>query len=117
MTNKRFVLTQDHIDLLTSGRVGVDWQDCETGAPAIDPKRPYGNSDVAEDVAEILLWERTGFEDYLELTDEQRDRALQIHNQTETALEVILNAKTFEPGVYETSSPYSVDWRRLDDPA
>lgn len=30
------------------------WDDCETGAPAIDPKRPYGNSSVASDVLEIL---------------------------------------------------------------
>ena len=30
------------------------WDDCEFGAPAIDCKRPYGNSDVYNDIAKIL---------------------------------------------------------------
>jgi hypothetical protein len=33
----RFLLTTDHLILL--GRAYVRWEDCETGAPAIDPKR------------------------------------------------------------------------------
>lgn len=48
----RFELTRDHLKLLRNAYVG--WHDCETGAPRIDPKRPYGNQRVALDVAEIL---------------------------------------------------------------
>ena len=40
-----FTLTVDHITLLNN--MWVDWSDVEYGAPEIDPKRPYGNSDVA----------------------------------------------------------------------
>ena len=35
----------------------VDWNDCEYGAPTIDPKRPYGNSDVEHEIIAILGWE------------------------------------------------------------
>lgn len=44
--------TADHLTLLR--RAWWDWYDCEYGAPAIDPKRPYGNSDVDGDLAELL---------------------------------------------------------------
>jgi hypothetical protein len=44
--------TADHLTLLK--RSEWSWDDCEFGAPAMDPKRPYGNSDVENDLAEIL---------------------------------------------------------------
>lgn len=47
-----FELKEEHTKLLQHAI--IEWDDCETGAPAINPKRPYGNSSVAEDVAEIL---------------------------------------------------------------
>lgn len=50
--NVLFVLTEDHLKLLAKSY--WQWQDCETGAPEMDPKRPYGNSDVAGDIREIL---------------------------------------------------------------
>ena len=114
MRMKSFTLTEDHVKLLTSGRVGVGWQDCETGAPEIDPKRPYGNSNVAEDVAEILGWELEGDDGYEPvLSRKQREAAMAIHRSTRIALEVILSAKTFEPGVYEASA-YSSKWRQVE---
>lgn len=47
-----FTVTDDHLKLLR--RASVGWSDCEFGAPEIDPKRPYGNSNVLGDIAEIL---------------------------------------------------------------
>ncbi len=35
------------------------WDNAEFGAPAVDPKRPYGNSDVIGDIASILRYEIT----------------------------------------------------------
>ncbi len=55
MKNKEFTVTDDHLTLLQHMYIG--WQDCEYGAPEVDPKRPYGNSGVATDIAEILEWE------------------------------------------------------------
>lgn len=49
---ERFEVTENHLKLLK--RMCVDWNDCEFGAPSIDPKRPYGNSNVISDMREIL---------------------------------------------------------------
>ena len=103
---RRFELTADHIKLIR--RMNVGWQNCEAGAPEIDPKRPYGNSCMVGDVAEILGWEVDEDEG---LTDAQRERAEAIHLQTEKALQVVLTAGTFEPGVYVQDWPLN-NWRR-----
>lgn len=105
-----FELTEDHIKLLTGDRIYIRWQDCETGAPEIDPKRPYGNSDVAGDVAEILGWELE-LDEWEEMSEDQRGRALDIHHQTQYALQIILSLKTFEPGFYE-SDRWGQTWKK-----
>lgn len=56
-----FTLTEDHIKLLSRAYIG--WEDSEFGAPSIDCKRPYGNSYVEGDVAEILEWKPSKDED------------------------------------------------------
>ena len=95
-----FKLTADHIKLLRRANVG--WNDAETGAPEIDPKRPYGNSDVAGDVCEILGWRPEGCagDDDGCYTEEQRDRALALHRETETALQIILQMGEMTPGTF-----------------
>jgi hypothetical protein len=111
----RFVLTPDHVKLLRAMYVG--WQDCETGAPEIDPKRPYGNSYVAGDVAEILGWTVDGDDG---LTDDQRDKAMEIHFETAMALQVILQTGSFEPGVFvntDRMAPYGMTYTRLAEAA
>ena len=46
-------MTEDHLKLLR--RVYVAWDFGEGyGAPGINPKKPYGNSSVERDIAEIL---------------------------------------------------------------
>lgn len=105
----RFELTEQHVKLLR--RAWVDWENCETGAPAIDCKRPYGNSDVPGDVAEILGWH---IDDGGHARDESRERALELHRETQTALQVILATGSFEPGVYELAVEYRLtSWRRV----
>jgi hypothetical protein len=42
----------EHLALLKHAE--WSWNDCEFGAPSMDPKRPYGNSDVEDDLAELL---------------------------------------------------------------
>lgn len=55
---KTFEVKEEHIKLLRSAY--TSWDDCEFGAPAIDCKRSYGNSDVLGDMAEILNISLTG---------------------------------------------------------
>lgn len=109
-----FELKEGHIRLLQ--KAYWEWNDCETGAPCIDPKRPYGNSFVPSDVADIL-------DDILELErpedseKEYEDHGWQAsvmrwHHETETALEIILQLRTFEPGVYRNEGFWSHQWVR-----
>ena len=100
MAKEIFILTADHMRLLR--RAFVQWQDCETGAPEIDPKRPYGNSDVAHDVAEILGWVEDRNE---ELSEEQEDKAFALHRETEVALQILIqNAGITVPQTFVTES-------------
>jgi hypothetical protein len=95
MTEQVFTVTPTHLELLR--RMCVGWQDCETGAPEIDPKRPYGNSSVAADILEIFGEEYDREEGP---TEEQERRAMVLHRQTEVALQCCLSALSFEPGLY-----------------
>jgi hypothetical protein len=100
---KSFRLTEDHLRLLR--KAVVSWDGCEFGAPAIDCKRPYGNSDVPRDIAEIL-----GI-DWAAVEDKTHERLRALHEETETALEIVLRTGSFRPGHYVTSSAYTRDWR------
>jgi hypothetical protein len=106
----RFELTKDHIKLLKNMLVG--WSSCETGAPEINPKRPYGDSYVARSVGEILKIKPEGYEDEPDTySEEQEDMLLRLHRQTETALQIVLQMKSFKPGRFVRES--FCDWKRL----
>jgi len=101
---REFIVTEQHLKLLRHMYVG--WQDCETGAPEIDPKRPYGNSDVPGDIHEILTGERNA-----ELTREQEELYLALHRETDTVLQIVLRTGEAWPGRYVRPSEYDCDWR------
>ena len=105
---KIFILKQEHLDLLKEAY--VEWQDCETGAPCIDPKRPYGNSDVEGDIAEILGWEINP--EYEELSNSQRKKANELHKGTGIALQIVLQniGKEIRLGEYQTKTDYDNKW-------
>lgn len=103
-----FTVTEDHIKLLRRAYVG--WEDCEYGAPAIDCKRPYGNSSVEQDIAEILGWP---FDDEDGLTDEQSQQARRLHEGTRTALQIFLITGRMEVGAFAKSDTYdSRSWTK-----
>lgn len=106
----KFTITEEHIKLLRSMYVG--WQDCEYGAPEIDPKRPYGNSSVEADIHEILAGETE-----YELTREQRARYSVLHRETAAALQIFLSVGEMKPGIYETVRPFNrQEWRLVAAP-
>ncbi len=99
---EKFTITQDHIKLLQ--RMCVSWWGCEFGAPSIDCKRPYGNSDVISDICKILGW------DY-DLNDPRSDsviaHAMKIHREMETVLQIIvLRTAPLLAGDYELKRDY-----------
>ena len=50
--NKTLIVKESHLKLLKE--LNISWDGCEFGGPCVDPKRPFGNSDVYKDMAEIL---------------------------------------------------------------
>jgi hypothetical protein len=107
---KLFEVTEKHIKLLK--RAYVEWLEIESGAPAIDPKRPYGNSDVVKDVAEILglepIIDRYGEKTW---THEQGKLCEKLHRETEYALQIFLCMGEIKPGVYIQKDKYNTrEW-------
>ena len=63
MEKKRFEIKEEHLKLVR--RMVIRYDDsCEFGAPSVDPKRPYGNSDVYKDIARIIKLPKKGNYDY-----------------------------------------------------
>lgn len=103
-----FWVTTDHILLLQRMNIGfIDY--IEFGAPAVDPKRPYGSSDVYCDIAEIL-----GIlpDDGEEFSGNQRGRMDEIHNEMKTVLQILVKNLSIEEGKYECRK-YIEDWRAV----
>lgn len=126
---REFELKPIHLKLLQ--QMNVEWNDVEFGAPEIDPKRPYGNSNVLQDLAEymgIRAYDKKGLfavpvgdtiyfikgEDSANLdfeTNEDLSIALELlHKETQTALQIVLSSQSFTPGIY-VADDYSNDWR------
>lgn len=109
---ERFTLTNEHLLLIKRMNI-VFYDDAYDGAPAVDIKRPYGNSDVISDVAEIIGIEKQE-DDYGEKFWPKGtvDRCKKIHQETAKALQVCLAAQSFEAGDY-VSEDYRDNWRKV----
>lgn len=112
MADKRFTLTEEHLKLLRHAH--VTWNDCEFGAPAIDCKRPYGNSSVILDIAEIL-----GLEPFVDHEGEKHystehvTHCTRIHSGTQDALRIVIQMGVLSTGTYEHDS--QLNWKRIGD--
>lgn len=110
---KRFTLTEEHVTLLRASN--VRWYRCEAGAAGIDCKRPYGNTDVVGDMAEIFgvetVEDQWGQKVVLK---EDADRFRALHEELDTALQIVLTTGCFEPGEY-IADDYHRNWRALED--
>ena len=80
-----FEMTENHIKLLNN--FYVNWDDCEFGAPCINPKRPYGNSSGVDDVAEVLGIKKT--KDNVEGYDKDEVKEYQAQDPIEKVLATI----------------------------
>ena len=91
----------------------VDWWDCETGAPCIDPKRPYGNSYVPGDIANIINGGKASDPD-VELNEDQEETLLRLHRETEVALQIVLVTGKFEIGNYVKRNTWdATSWEKV----
>jgi hypothetical protein len=110
---KRFTVTGDHLRLLH--RAHLTWSDWEFGAPGIDPKRPYGNSDVFRDIAEILGVPDSEWTDEAEeVTPDAEWRFVRLHVETAIALQIGLATGEFRAGRYVRGNEWNDNWKRDD---
>jgi hypothetical protein len=86
------------------------------GAPGINPKKPYGNSYVERDIAEILDapdgdWEwEDGEKAYV--TSEAAERFTRLHVETMVALQIVLATGEFRLGRYRRAASWVINWQR-----
>lgn len=113
MEKKLFTVTTNHVKLLAAAK--VSWNDCEFGAPGIDPKRPYGNSTyILEDIAEII-----GMELFIDangekhMNREQKKFCETLHDEMEDTLQILLSNCGIEVGEYECEK-YRSAWRKVN---
>ena len=110
----QFTVTDQHLKLIHKMEVRYD-DECEFGAPAIDPKRPYGNSSVYHDIGEILGIEpETGDTYDPEFSDSQREEMLKLHKETAIVLKILLRSGCLDSGIYEADK-YRGNWHKCDE--
>lgn len=109
MKTETFTLTEQHIKLLR--KADIYWNMDEFGAPGINPKRPYGNSDVIGDIAEIL---GVTIDPDFGPDGATEKRLTTLHRETGTALQIVLDTGTFEPGRYEREQYGLTPWKRVE---
>ena len=126
-----FIITENHLKLLKN--MYVDWNDCEFGAPRINPKRPYGNSNVVDDIAEILNIKKTkeNVRDYdkeeaseysdkneyieeLEWNEEIYNKFNKLHKEMQIVLQICLCLGKFKTGNFVKAERYdSLSWKEI----
>ena len=119
-TYKKFTVTGDH--LLLMKELEMDWNDIEFGAPTVNPKRPYGNTDVCKDMLKILDWEisvsiNDGPGEPFDIDNDDLPETLEetleeIHKELETVLQICLSTGSFEAGTYQLGEHYK--WRKCN---
>ena len=115
---REFTVTEDHLKVLRHlCRGGLYWDPGEGfgGAPYFGCKKPYGNSNVPQDVAEIVGAPDSDWEEadgVRQLRDEAEDRYLRLHVESAIALKIALCTGEFRPGHYARSEAWIEDWTR-----
>jgi hypothetical protein len=110
-----FELKEEHIKLLQHMYFQFD-ESAYEGAPCVNFKRPFGDSDILEDMMHILDFTPSHAEDIcfceeddcenfheddeLELSESEIKYLMDIYQGTHIALKIITHLKTFETGKY-----------------
>ncbi len=112
MRKKYFTVEQTHLVLLKE--VSIDWLDIEFGAPGVCPKKPYGNSNPREQIAEII-----GLDLFIDdegeghLSQVQAAMCERYHRDLKEALEILVSNLSIEVGRYECDM-YGDKWKKCD---
>ena len=105
----KFKICEVHLKL--AQRMYVSWDGCEYGAPSIDCKLPYGNSNVTKDILEIA---GLPYNQEEEVPEHLEDYARQIHEDMGIVLQICLYLKKFETGIFELQDSYDArSWKKV----
>lgn len=115
----QFEVTERHLRLLRN--TYVRWDYVEFGAPAIDSKRPYGNSDVYGDMVELVFAEEARAahphldeqEAYQEYANARRPELDRLHAESGLALQIALTTGEFRAGHYVLGA--GIGWRWTEE--
>lgn len=102
----RFTITEDHLKLLPHLNIHFD-QWAYEGAPGVDQKRPYGNSDVYGDIYEILNGAGSHYdpetgEDLI--SEEMYDQYKKLHEEMGIVLLICAQNNGVELGEYKAAN-------------
>ena len=115
-----FVLTNEHLQLIQRLNIrshsSKDKKHFPYPVPAVDLYRPFGNSAVLYDVAEIAGIEPRGemSDDVQLLSDEQKEQLKQLIAEIPTALQICTSTLSFQTGVYTRRGEWD-DWQLIED--
>lgn len=102
MSLLKFKLKDKHLMLLKH----LTWGEVTDGVISTEGKTPFDGFDHYEDMGIILYGRPDDFDpfdgDPFVWTDEQREEMDELLNELPMAIEVVLNAQTFETGDYKT---------------
>lgn len=91
MKTTRFELTTSHLMLLEQGNYVY-----ENGSVGLDHKRPFGNSDIPQDILRILGYATDA------ISEKTESRCWAIYEQEiPIAMAVVFQSQSFAPGWYE----------------
>lgn len=110
-----FLVTPQHLAL--ARRLWVVWYDGEDwgyGAPGASRHRPYGNSGVLEDIAEIIGYRKPDLEKGERYTPEEKRYLEGLHHEMHLVLQIILHTGQMKPGVYKMPK-LGDDWAAVED--
>lgn len=99
----RVLIKPEHLTLIR--RMNWWWDDSEYGAPAVDSKRPYGNSGVLGDLRELL---GDGYSD---------DQLEELHRELEVVMQVCTSRMAFEAGEFQhpdVSDSCGGQWEKVE---
>jgi hypothetical protein len=106
MSKERFRINENHLKLLN--RLHFEWcADDYDGYPTVNSKRPYGNSDVLDDVAEIIempvMEDDDGKSHYPKGT---KAKCKQYHEEMATVLQIVSSTMQVSAGLYIKQDQY-----------
>ena len=114
MRSQVFNLTEGHVRLLRRAYISSFVSDSGHAHIGLSQKRPFGNSDIESDIAEILGEVPEGSTDECGLSEEMRVRMMRVLiTEVPIALQVVLSSGSFEPGEYERSG-FGGEWVRKE---